>query len=187
MQPLADHDSLSIRDAEARLRYLGAVRERVYRRTLTPSASAAVLGAVMITHALLSTVWRHSDVVLAAWVLAILGSRPIVRWARTRSAERRGLHGRSKVGFACGAAGIAGSVIAVLLGANPLITATAATMALATYLSGLYTLAAAVIAVGVVGDLAIADGLARATTELVIGAGLLAAGAVGLRQEREAR
>src|SRR6185312_9875410 len=54
MQPLADHDSLSIRDAEARLRYLGTVREQVHRRTLTPGVSAALLGAVIATHAVLS-------------------------------------------------------------------------------------------------------------------------------------
>jgi hypothetical protein len=74
-----------------------------------------------------------------------------------------------------------------VLGANPLITAITAAIVLATYLSGLYTLAAAVIAVGIVGDIAIAHGLARATTELIVGAGLLAAGVVGLRQEGEAR
>lgn len=187
MQPLADNDSLSIRDAEARLRYLGTVREQVHRRTLSPGASAAVLGAVIMVHALLSTAWGHSDAILAVWVLALIAVRPLVRWAWTRSADRRGVHARPQLRLVCAAAGCAASAAAVVLGASPLITAITAAMALATYLSGLYTLTAAVIAIGVVGDVAIADGLARTTVELILGAGLLAAGVLGLRQEREAR
>ena len=187
MQPLTDNDSLSLRDAEARLRYLGAVRERVHRRALSPGVSAAVLGAVIVTHALLSTAWPHSHAVLAVWIAAVIALRPLVRWVRRRSAERRGLHGRPQLRLACAAAGWAGLAAAVVFGANPLITAITAAIALATYLSGLYTLAAAVIAVGVVGDLAIAHGLARASAELVVGAGLLAAGLAVLHQEREAR
>lgn len=187
MQPLADQDPLSIRDAEARLRYLGTVRERVHRRALSPGVSTAMLGAVIVTHALLSSAWPHSRAVLAVWVAAVIALRPIVRWVRTRSAERRGLHGRFQLRVACAAAGWAGIVVAIILGANPLITAITAAIALATYLSGLYTLAAAVVAVGIVGDVAIAHGLARATAELLVGAGLLAAGLVGIHRERESR
>lgn len=54
-----------------------------------------------------------------------------------------------------------------------------------TYLSGLYTLAAAVIAVGIVGDVAVAHGAARGTAELIVGAGLLAAGVAGRLRERD--
>lgn len=187
MQPLPDHDSLSIRDAEARLRYLGAVRERVHRRTLSPGVSTAVLGAVIVVHALLSTAWPHSRAVLAVWVAAAIAVRPIVRWVHARSADRHGLHTRPHLRLACAAAGWAGIAAAFVFGADPLITAITAAIALATYLSGLYTLAAAVIAVGIVGDLAVAHSVARATAELIVGAGLVAAGVAGRHRERDAR
>ena len=187
MQPLADNDSVSIRDAEARLRYLGAVRERVHRRTLSPGVSTAALGAAIVAHAVLSTAWPHSRAVVVVWVAAAIVLRPIVRWVRRRSAQRRGLHARPWLRLACAAAGWAGVAAAVVFGASPLITAITAAIALATYLSGLYTLAAAVLAVGLVGDVLIAHGLARAIAELIVGAGLLAAGLAGVRQEREAR
>jgi len=87
---------------------------------------------------------------------------------------------------ACAAGAWAGVAAAVVLGANPLITAITVAIALASYLSGLYAVAAAAIAIGIVGDVAVAHGLARAIAELVVGAGLLAAGLTGLYRAHEA-
>ncbi|MGH2893968.1 MAG: hypothetical protein ACRDPM_11995 [Solirubrobacteraceae bacterium] len=187
MPPLADNDPLSFQDAEARLRYLGAVREQVHRRALSPGVSTAVLGAVIVVHSLLSDAWPHSRAVVAVWIAALVAVRPIVHWVHIRRADRRGFHARPHLRLACGVAGWAGIAAAVVFGANPLITAITAAIALATYLSGLYVLAATVIALGIVGDVAIAHGFARATAELIVGAGLLAAGVAGVLQEREAR
>jgi hypothetical protein len=187
MQPLADHDSLSLRDAESRLRYLSTVREQVRRRTLSPGISTAVLGAVIIVHALLSSAWPHSRAVLVVWVAAVIAVRPVVRWVHARAADRHGLQGRPRLRLLCAAAGWAGIAAAFVLGADPLVTAITAAIALATYLSGLYALAAAVIAVGIVGDVAVAHGLARTTAELIVGAGLLAAGIASWLRERDLR
>jgi ABC-type transport system involved in cytochrome bd biosynthesis fused ATPase/permease subunit len=187
MQPVTDNDSISIRDAEARLRYLNGVREQVHRRTLSPGGATAVLGAVLVIHALLPSAWSRSRVTLAVWVVAAIAVRPIVRWVQARSADRRGVHGRTRLRLACGAAGWAGIAAALILGADRLITAITAAIALATYLSGFYTLTAAVIAVGIAGDIGIAHGLARSTAELIVGAGLLAAGVAGRLNERDDR
>lgn len=186
MHPLPDHDSLSVRDAAARLRYLSGVRERTRRATLAPSLALVALGAVLLAHGFLKTVWPHATVASIVLIVGVVAIRPLARWWIVRSAERRGLHGSMRLRVACGAAGVAGVAVAIAIGANPLISAIAAATAVAAYLAGLPTLSAAAVAAGLFGDVMIAHGMAPSVGELIIGAGLIALGTAGHANERHA-
>lgn len=184
MHPLAEHDSPSVREATARLSYIGGVRERARRAVLAPSLALVALGTVVLSHGFLVTLWPHAaidSIVLLAGVLAI---RPFVRWLVVRSEERRGLRGSMRLRLMCGAGGILGVAIAAGLGASPLISAIAAATAAAAYLAGLPALSAAAITAGLIGDLMIAHGIASSAGELIIGAALISLGAVGFATER---
>jgi hypothetical protein len=184
MHPLANHDSRSVHDAVARLDYVRGVRERVRRTALCPSLASVVLGAVLVAHGVLRTMWPHTAVVSIIFLGSVLAARPLVRWLITRSEQRRGLQGSIRLRLLCGVAGIVAVPIAILLGANALISATAAAAAAAAYLAGLPALSAGAIAAGLIGDMMVAHGFPLAVGELVIGAGLLSLGAIGHAKER---
>jgi hypothetical protein len=185
MHPLTDDDSLSVRDAAARLQYATGVRERTRRATLAPSLALVVLGGVVLAHGLLRTLWPHTAVVSIVLVAGIVAIRPLVRWLIARSEQRRGLHGSLRLRLTCGAAGAVGVAVAVGVGANPLISAIAAATAVAAYLAGLPVLSAAAVAAGLIGDMMIAHGVSPSVGELIIGAGLIMLGTSAHARERQ--
>jgi hypothetical protein len=187
MHPLTDHDSRSVHDAVARLDYVRGVRERVRRTALAPSLALVVLGAVLLAHGVLRAMWPHTAVVSIIFLGSVLAARPLVRWLIARSEQRRGLLGSIRLRLICGAAGILGVAIAILLGGNALISAAAAAAAAAAYLAGLPALSAGVIAAGLIGDMMVTHGLSLSVGELVIGAGLICLGALGNAKERHHR
>ena len=184
MHPLADHDSRSTYDAAARLRYVRGVRERARRAALAPSLALVVLGAVLLAHGLLRTLWPHTALVSIIFLATVFAIRPVVRWLIARSEERRGLQSSVRLRVLCGVAGILGVAIAIVIGANPLISAIAAAAAAAAYLSGLPALSASAIAGGILGDMMIARGIPLSAGELTIGAGLVSLGVLGHAKER---
>ncbi len=185
MYPLPDHDSLSARDAADRLRYLSGVRERTRRATLAPSLALVALGAVLLAHGLLKTLWPNATVVSVVLIAGVVTIRPLVRWWIVRAEERRGLRGSMRLRVACGAAGVVGVAVAIAIGANPLISAIAAATAVAAYLAGLPTLSAAAVAAGLIGDVMIARGMPPSVGEIIIGAGLIVLGTAGHANERQ--
>jgi hypothetical protein len=68
--------------------------------------------------------------------------------------------------------------------ADMFVSAIAAACGVAAYLAGMPAIAMSAIAIGIFGDLMIGRGVAPSTAELVVGAGLVAAGAACLLQER---
>jgi hypothetical protein len=184
MHPLTQDDSLSARDAAARLRYVSGVRERTRRATLEPSLALVALGAIVLAHGFLKTLWPHAAVVSVILVAAAVVIRPGLRWLIARLEEGRGLRGSMRLRVACGAAGALGVSVAIAIGANPLISAIAAATAVAAYLAGLPALSAAAVAAGLIGDVMIAHGIAPSVTEVIVGAGLIVAGAAGHAKER---
>ena len=72
----------------------------------------------------------------------------------------------------------------IAFGANMFVSAIAAACGVAAYLAGMPAIAMSAIAIGIFGDLMIGRGVAPSTAELVVGAGLVAAGAACLLQER---
>ncbi len=182
VHPLTEHD-MSTRDATARLRYLRTVQERTRRATLAPSLALVVLGAVLLAHGLARTLWPHAAIVSIVLLAAIVAVRPLVRWLMIRSEERRGLRGSRRLRLICGAAGIAGVGLALVIGANPLISAAAIATAVAAYLGGLQGLAAAALFAGVAGDVLIARGAPLAVGELVLGTGFVSLGIYGQARE----
>lgn len=184
MHPFAGNESPSARDAAARLRYVSGVRERTRRAALAPSLAVAALGAVVLTHGVLKTVWPHAT---AAWIVLVAGLlavRPAIRWLIARSEERRGLHAGIRLRFACGAAGVVAAAVAIWMGANPVISATTSATAVAAYLAGLPELSVVIAGAGLTGEVMIAHGIAPSLGELVIGAALIAVGAFGHARER---
>jgi hypothetical protein len=111
--------------------------------------------------------------------------RPLLRSLRRRIELRRGLQASARLPLLCALAAAACVGLAFVTGADPFISAIAAATALAAYVAGLPTVAAAAVVVGLVGDVAIEHGLAPATGQVIVGAGLLAAGLVSLARERE--
>jgi hypothetical protein len=139
---------------------------------------------VVIVHGSLATLWPHTALLPLVWIAAAVAVRPLVRWVRGRAEQRRGIQGRALPRIACGAAAVLALGLAVALGANPLVSALTASTAVAAYLSGMPTLAAAAIAVGGIGDVVSAGTLDPAVGELIVGVGLLGAGAVAFARER---
>jgi hypothetical protein len=187
MNPLADHASLSDRDALARLRYAGAVREEVRRAVLAPWIALVALGAVLVIHGSLATVWPHAALLPLVWIAAAIALRPVVRWLRRRVEQRRGIQGRARTRLACAGAAMLALALAIAFGASPLISALTAATAVAAYLCGMPSVAAAVIAVGGIGDVASAGAVAPSVSELIVGAGLVCAGAVAFARRRQSQ
>jgi hypothetical protein len=183
MQARLDDRSVTSAEAHARLRHVEAVRERARAASLAPSFALIALGALAVCHAVLATVRPHDRTVTLVWVGAIVAVRPVLRRLRRERDRRRGLEGTARLPAACAAGAVAAVALAVGVGADPLVSALAAAGAIAAVLSGMPALAAAAVAVGLIGDLAIANGLAAATGEFVAGAGLLAAGLVARERD----
>jgi hypothetical protein len=183
MNPHADHD-LSPGTAASRLRYVEGVRQRTRRAALMPSFVLLVAGAIVLAHGLLATVWPHAAIVSIVWVAALFAVRPVLRWLRTRIAERRGLHGSARLRLACAGAALVAVGVAIAFGANPLLSAIATATAVAAYLGGLTSIAIAAVAVGVIGDIVVARGMQPSIAQLVVGLGIVAVGVVSLLQER---
>lgn len=185
MHPLTEDDPLSARDAAARLRYLGAVRERTRRAVLAPWLALVVLGAVLLGHGFLKMLWPHATVVSIVLVAGLVAIRPLARWLTVRLQQRRGLLGSVRLRLACGAGGAVGVAVAIAIGANPLISAIAAAIAVAAYLGGLPALSAAAVIAGLIGDVMIAHGIPPSVGELIIGAGLIMLGTAAHASERQ--
>jgi hypothetical protein len=184
VHPLAQHHSISDRDAADRLRYVGGVRRQVRKAALAPPLALLVLGSLLIAHGSLATIWPHAAALSIVWVGAVVAFRPIVRWLHVRAAQRRGMEGSARLRLACVAAAALALGVALAVGADPLISSITAAAALAAYLGGMPALAVAALAAGALGDLVRADGATPNVGQLIVGAGLLSAGAVALAQER---
>jgi hypothetical protein len=185
MQARLERHDISHADAAARLRYLGEVQQRVRRATLAPSFALLALGAIATSHGLLATFWPHAAALSVVWIAALVAVRPGLRRLRHHLDRRRGLQARGRLRIVPAAAAGAVAALAILVGANALISAVAAATALAAYLAGMPAVAASAAGVGVVGDIVVRHGMAPATAQLIVGAGLLAAGLASLAQERE--
>jgi hypothetical protein len=176
---LAEHDSQSARDAATRLRYATSVRNRARRATLAPSLALVVLGAVLLAHGLLKTLWPHAVIGSVVLLVGLVAIRPVLRWLVARAEQRRGLQGSTRLRLACGAAGVLGVGVAIALGASPLISGIAAAAAVAAYLAGLPILSSCAIAGGLIAEALVTHGIAPSTGELIIGLCFVALGAAG--------
>jgi hypothetical protein len=185
MQAHADGDHMSHQDAAARLRYLGEVQGRARRASLTPSFALLLLGAIAVCHGVLATIWPHARALGVIWIAALVAIRPVVRWARRRAEQRRGLEARTRLRFAAAAVAVAFVAIAYVANADAMVAAIAAAGAFVAYLARMPAVALATIAVGVIGTVLIHDGLPAATGQMIVGAGLLAAGVMSFARERE--
>jgi hypothetical protein len=171
-------------DAAARLRYMAGVRERARRAVLLPAFVALALGAIVVTHGALIALWPHAAVLSVAWLACLVVARPGLVWQRRRLERRRGLLGATRLRVVCGAAGVVAAVAAVVASADPLVSAAAGSVALAAYLGGVPAVALAALVAGVAGELAFVDGASQPAGELLVGAGLVAAGLACLAMER---
>ena len=184
--PGAPAPDMSPSDAAARLRYVAGVRERARRAVLLPAFVALVLGGIVITHGALIALWPHAAVLSVAWLACLVVARPGLVWQRRRLEQRRGLLGSPRLRVACGAAGVLAAAAAVVLSADPLVSAAAGSVALAAYLGGARAVALAAVVAGVAGEMAFVDGASRPAGELIVGAGLIAGGLACLAMERRA-
>jgi hypothetical protein len=187
MQSHAQQPSdMSPSDAAARLRYMAGVRDRARRAVLVPAFVALALGGIVATHGALIALWPHAAVLSVAWVACLVVARPGLIWQRRRLERRRGLLGARRLRVACGVAGALAAMAAVVASADPLVSAAAGSVALAAYLAGVPAVALAAVVAGVAGEMALVDGASRPAGELVVGAGLVAAGLACLAMERRA-
>ena len=177
---------MSASDAASRLRYMDGVRARARRAVLVPAVVAVALGAVVAVHGALIALWPHAALLSIAWIACVVVARPGFVWQRRRLERRRGLLGRRRLRVACAVAGTVAAVGAVVASADPLVSAAAASVALAAYLGDVPTVAIAALVAGVAGELALVDGASRPTGELLVGAGLAGAGLVYLAAQRGA-
>jgi hypothetical protein len=175
---------MSPSEAASRLRYMAGVRERARRAVLLPAFVALALGGIVVTHGALIALWPHAAVLSVAWLACLLVARPGLVWQRRRLERRRGLLGATRLRVACGAAGVVAAVAAVVASADPLVSAAAGSVALAAYLGGVPAVALAALVAGIAGELALVDGAPRPAGELLVGAGLVAAGLACLAMER---
>jgi len=175
---------MSPSEAASRLRYMAGVRERARRAVLLPAFVAVALGGIVVTHGALIALWPHAAVLSVAWLACLVVARPGLVWQRRRVERRRGLLGATRLRVACGAAGVVAAVVAVVASADPLVSAAAGSVALAAYLRGIPAVALAALVAGVAGELALVDGASRPAGELLVGAGLVAAGVACLAMER---
>jgi hypothetical protein len=171
-------------DAAARLCYMTSVRERARRAVLLPAFVALALGAIVVTHGALIALWPHAAVLSVAWLACLVVARPGLVWQRRRLERRRGLLGATRLRVVCGAAGVVAAVAAVVASADPLVSAAAGSVALAAYLGGVPAVALAALVAAVAGELAFVDGASQPAGELLVGAGLVAAGLACLAMER---
>jgi hypothetical protein len=171
-------------DAAARLRYMAGIRDRARRAVLLPAFVALALGGIVVTHGALIALWPHAAVLSVAWLACLVVARPGLVWQRRRLERRRGLLGATRLRVACGAAGVVAAVAAIVASADPLVSAAAGSVALAAYLGGVPAVALAALVAGVAGELAFVDGASRPAGELLVGAGLVAAGLACLVMER---
>jgi hypothetical protein len=171
-------------DAAARLRYVTSVQERTRRAALAPSYALILLGALVVVHGALATVWPHAALITITWVAVIIAIRPVLLWLRRRLEKRRGLYGSLRLRLGVGAAGLCAAAVAIAFGANPFLASIAAATAVTAYVGGLPSIATAAIVVGIVADVVAAEGATPAAGELVFGAGLIAVGFVSRTRER---
>jgi hypothetical protein len=177
---------MSPADAASRLRYMDGVRARARRAVLVPAFVAVALGAVVVVHGALIALWPHGALLSIAWIACLIAARPGLVWQRRRLERRRGLLGRRRLRVACAVAGTVAAVAAVVVSADPLVSAAAASVALAAYLGDVPAVAIAALVAGVAGEMALVDGASRPAGELLVGAGLVAAGLVYLAAQRRA-
>jgi len=176
---------MSPSDAASRLRYMDGVRARARRALLVPAFVAVALGAVVVAHGALIALWPHGALLSIAWIACLIAARPGLVWQRRRLERRRGLLGRRRLRVACAVAGSIAAVAAVVASADPLVSAAAASVALAAYLGDVPAVAIAALVAGVAGEMALADGASRPVGELLAGAGLVGAGLVYLAAQRQ--
>jgi outer membrane lipoprotein-sorting protein len=93
--------------------------------------------------------------------------------------------GAPRLRLACAAVALLVMAAAILVGANPLVTTIAAVTALAAYLAGIPSIAAAAAITGVIGDVVLRDGASRATGEVLFGLGLVVVGLACRAMERD--
>jgi hypothetical protein len=179
-----DHD-LSAASAAARLRYVDGIQRRTRKAALMPSFVLLALGAIVVSHGIVATVWPHAAVVSIAWLAALVVIRPVLVWLRARIAERRGLDGSGRLRLACAATALLVVGLAIAFGANPLLSAVAAATAVAAYLGGMTAIAVAAVAAGVIGDVVIARGARPSVAELVAGVAIVAIGVISLLREQD--
>jgi hypothetical protein len=177
---------MSPSDAAARLRYMAGVRERARRAVLLPAFVAVALGGIVIAHGALIALWPHAAVLSVAWLACLLVARPGLVWQRRRLERRRGLLASPRLRVACGMAGVLAAAAAVVASADPLVSAAAASVALAAYLASVPGVALAAVVAGVAGELAFVDGASPPVGEVLVGAGLIAAGLACVAMERRA-
>jgi len=103
------------------------------------------------------------------------------RLQRTDVSPTQGLEGQKRVAFASAAAAVGFTVLAVATGANPLVSALAAASALMAFLASMPVVSLATVGVGVAGDLAIRQGLAAGTSQILVGVALIALGLWSMR------
>jgi hypothetical protein len=182
--PQPPASDVSPADAASRLRYMDAVRARARRAVLVPAFVAVALGAVVVVHGALIALWPHGALLSIAWIACLIAVRPGLVWQRRRLERRRGLLGRRRLRVACAVAGTIAAVVAVVASADPLVSAAAASVALAAYLGDVPAVAIAALVAGVAGELALVDGASRPAGELLVGAGLVAVGLMYLAAQR---
>jgi hypothetical protein len=175
---------MSPSEAASRLRYMAGVRERARRPVLPPAFVALALAGIVVTHGALIALRPRAAVLSVAWLACLVVARPGLVWQRRRLERRRGLLGATRLRVACGAAGVVAAVAAVVASADPLVSAAAGSVALAASLGGVPAVALAALVAGVAGELALVDGASRPAGELLVGAGLVAAGLACLAVER---
>jgi hypothetical protein len=129
----------------------------------------------------------HRAIVSIAFVAALVLVRPVVARQRRRSAERRGLVGSTRLRIACAAVGVLAAALAIVAGGDPLISGVVASAAVAAYLAGMPGLAAASIIAGAIANAVFLGGIDPAADEVLVGAGLVAAGLACQALERRER
>jgi hypothetical protein len=158
---------MSQSDAADRLRYVSGVRARTRRAALLPSwGLLTALGAILATHGVLKLLWPDRPIAWFAWLAAILVVRPALRRAGPD------IRAAAWLWAACVAAALAGLVVALAAGTDPLIAAIAATLAVRCALAGMAGAALAVAAAGVAVE-ALTPGPG---TEIALGAAMIVAG-----------
>jgi hypothetical protein len=180
MQAPLHRSGLSPTQAEARLRYLDEIQRRTRRAAYSPAYGLLVVGAIALAHGAVITLWAQAGLEWIVWIGALLALRPLIRWLRRRLAQR-GLEGQSRVALASATAAVGFTVLAVATGANPLVSALAAASALMAFLASMPVVSLATVAVGLAGDLAIRQGLAAGTSQILVGMALIALGLWSMR------
>jgi hypothetical protein len=184
MQAPPGHTHFGPTDAATRLRYLNEVQQRTRRAAFSPVLGLLCVGAIVIAHGLVVTVWPHASLEWVVWVAALVAVRPLMRWLRHRVEQKRGVVGERRVRLASAGAAVGFAVLALVTGANSLVSGVAAATALMAYLASMPLVSLTVVGIGLAGDLAIRQGVPVGTAQLLVGAALLAlALAISTRKE----